>query len=260
MRVWWRPIAVTHQVASSGSAPTAAIRLCEVAASAPGQPTTMLIRSGEGRTPRRANSSAASMCPISKASISSGMPSSAARAAMPSVSCGSVGKRSRPKFSEPVSMPLMSGRASRPVERCSIVMPMAPPVETIVTMSQACADLVDGRREQLGRGARGAVGLTHVQVRDRGAGRVAGGDVGRDLLRRVRHRRVVLARHLGAGRGDDDDDGVLRPAEVAVAVHRPGARRRLAGQCEAERRWSISRNVTVVFGSSSPVPQSRMTP
>ena len=137
MRVWWRPIAVTHQVASSGSAPTAAIRLCEVAASAPGQPTTMLIRSGDGRTPRRAKSSAASMCPISKASISSGMPSSAARAAMPSVSCGSVGKRSRPKFSEPVSMPLMSGRASRPVERCSIVMPMAPPVETIVTMSQA---------------------------------------------------------------------------------------------------------------------------
>ena len=34
-------------------------------------------------------------------------------------------------------MPLMSGRASSPVERSSIVMPMAPPVETIVTMSQA---------------------------------------------------------------------------------------------------------------------------
>ena len=77
------------------------------------------------------------MCPISNASISRGMPSSAARAAMPSVSCGSVGKRSRPKLSEPVSMPLMSGRASSPVERSSIVMPMAPPVETIVTMSQA---------------------------------------------------------------------------------------------------------------------------
>ena len=231
MRVWWRPIAVTHQVASSGSAPTAAIRLCEVAASAPGQPTTMLIRSGDGRTPRRAKSSAASMCPISKASISSGMPSSAARAAMPSVSCGSVGKRSRPKFSEPVSMPLMSGRASRPVERCSIVMPMAPPVETIVTMSQASRIWSMAAVNSSADGARRAVGLAHVQVRDRGAGRVAGGDVGRDLLRRVRHRRVVLARHLGAGRGDDDDDGVLRPAEVAVAIHRPA----LGGDCRPVR-------------------------
>ena len=162
------------------------------------------------------------MCPISKASTSSGMPSSAARAAMPSVSCGSVGKRSRPKLSEPVSMPLMSGRASRPVERSSIVMPIAPPVETIVTMSQAARIPSTVCRNSSALRARRAVVLAHVQVRDRGARLAAGRDVGRDLGRRVRHGRVVLARHLGAGRGDDDDDGVLRPAEIALAVHRPG--------------------------------------
>ena len=132
------------------------------------------------------------MCPISKASISSGMPSSAARAAMPSVSCGSVGKRSRPKFSEPVSMPLMSGRASRPVERSSIVMPMAPPVETIVTMSQASRIWSIAALNS----SADALGVPSASRTCRCAtaapGGVAGGDVGRDLLGRVRHGRVVL--------------------------------------------------------------------
>lgn len=44
-------------------------------------------------------------------------------------------KVSSPKFIEPDSTPERSGCASRPVVRCSIVMSLAPPVETIVTRS-----------------------------------------------------------------------------------------------------------------------------
>ena len=42
---------------------------------------------------------------------------------------------SSPKFIEPVSTPAMSGAASRPAIRSSIDIQTAPPVETIVTMS-----------------------------------------------------------------------------------------------------------------------------
>ena len=42
---------------------------------------------------------------------------------------------SSPKFIEPDSTPEISGFACRPVTRSSIVMSLAPPVETIVSMS-----------------------------------------------------------------------------------------------------------------------------
>ena len=44
-------------------------------------------------------------------------------------------KVSSPKFIEPDSTPEMSGFASSPVVRSSIVMSLAPPVETIVSRS-----------------------------------------------------------------------------------------------------------------------------
>ena len=49
---------------------------------------------------------------------------------------GGVMKVSSPKFIEPDSTPEMSGFASRPVVRSSIVMSLAPPVETIVSSSE----------------------------------------------------------------------------------------------------------------------------
>ena len=45
-------------------------------------------------------------------------------------------KVSSPKFIEPDSTPEMSGFASRPVVRSSIVMSLAPPVETMVRISE----------------------------------------------------------------------------------------------------------------------------
>ena len=55
---------------------------------------------------------------------------------MPRPAGGGVMKVSSPKFIEPDSTPEMSGRASRPVVRSSIVMSLAPPVETIVSSSE----------------------------------------------------------------------------------------------------------------------------
>ena len=60
------------------------------------------------------------------------MPSSCARLAIPRPAGGGVMKVSSPKFIEPDSTPEMSGFASRPVVRSSIVMSFEPPVETIV--------------------------------------------------------------------------------------------------------------------------------
>ena len=114
---------------------------------------------------------------------------------------GGVMKVSSPKFIEPDSTPEMSGFASRPVVRSSIVMSLAPPVETIVSRSRAGADPLDHVLEQLGAPAGRAVVLAHVQVHDGGAG-AAGLDarVG-DLLGRVGDVRVVLAEDVGPGDG-----------------------------------------------------------
>ena len=54
---------------------------------------------------------------------------------IPRPAAGGVMKVSSPKFIEPDSTPEMSGCASRPVVRSSIVMSLLPPVETIVSSS-----------------------------------------------------------------------------------------------------------------------------
>ena len=166
MRVWWRPIAVTHQVASSGSAPTAAIRLCEVAASAPGQPTTMLIRSGEGRTPRR--------CEVER------------RVDVPDLEGLDLERDAELGGARRDALGLVRQRreeVAAEVERARLdAAHVGPRLEAGRALLDrhahgaagrdhrddvaGVADLVDRRLEQLGRGARRAVGLAHVQVRD----------------------------------------------------------------------------------------------
>ena len=54
---------------------------------------------------------------------------------IPRPAAGGVMNVSSPKFIEPDSTPEMSGAASRPVVRSSIVMSLLPPVETIVSRS-----------------------------------------------------------------------------------------------------------------------------
>ncbi len=88
---------------------------------------------------------------------------------IPRAAGGGVMNVSSPKFIEPDSTPDRSGPASRPVVRCSIVMSLAPPVETIVISSLPVADPRHHVLEQLRAPARGAVVLAHVQVDDRRA-------------------------------------------------------------------------------------------
>ena len=78
-------------------------------------------------------------------------------------------KVSSPKFIEPDSTPEMSGFASSPVVRSSIVMSLAPPVETIVSTSQPARIRSIASTNSSGPAARGAVVLAHVQVGDRRA-------------------------------------------------------------------------------------------
>ena len=102
----------------------------------PGTPKTRLIRSGGGRIPCSSQRTALTTWPTSKASTSSAIPASVARSMIPRPAGGGVMKVSSPKFIEPDSTPEMSGFASRPVVRSSIVMSLAPPVETIVSRSE----------------------------------------------------------------------------------------------------------------------------
>ncbi len=130
---------VTVQNASGGSGRSIASSASGVASMPPGTPKTRLIRSGAGITPCSSQRTALMTWPTSKTSTSSAIPCSSARAAIPRPAGGGVMKVSSPKFIEPDSTPEMSGDASSPVVRSSIVMSLLPPVDTIVRRSGAPA-------------------------------------------------------------------------------------------------------------------------
>ena len=164
----------------------------------PGTPKTRLIRSGGGRIPSSSQRTALTTWPTSKASTSSAIPASVARSMIPRPAGGGVMKVSSPKFIEPDSTPEMSGFASRPVVRSSIVMSLAPPVETIVSRSLPARIRSITSLNSSGRPLGRAVVLAHVQVDDGRPGRARLDARVGDLLGRVRDVRVVLAEHVGA--------------------------------------------------------------
>ena len=127
---------VTVQKASAGSGRSIASSASGLASMPPGTPKTRLIRSGSGSSPCSSQRTALTTWPTSKHSTSSAIPIESARSTMPRPAGGGVMKVSSPKFIEPDSTPEMSGCASRPVVRSSIVMSLAPPVETIVSSSE----------------------------------------------------------------------------------------------------------------------------
>ena len=128
---------VTVQKISGGSGRSIASSASGDASIPPGTPKTRLIRIGAGTIPCSSQRTALTTWPTSKTSTSRAIPASVARAAIPRPAGGGVMKVSSPKFIEPDSTPEMSGFASRPVVRSSIVMSLLPPVETIVSRSGA---------------------------------------------------------------------------------------------------------------------------
>ncbi len=127
---------VTVQNVSGGSGRSIASSASGEASIPPGTPKTRLIRIGGSRIPSSSHCTALTTWPTSKHSTSSAIPLEVARSTIPRPAGGGVMKVSSPKFIEPDSTPEMSGFASSPVVRSSIVMSLAPPVETIVSTSQ----------------------------------------------------------------------------------------------------------------------------
>ena len=191
----------------------------------PGTPKTRLIRIGGGRMPSSSQRTALTTWPTSKASTSSAIPASVARSMIPRPAGGGVMKVSSPKFIEPDSTPEMSGFASRPVVRSSIVMSLAPPVETIVSTSQPArirsitSTNSSGRPLGVPSSSRTCRWATVAPAAARLDRRVG------DLLGRVRDVRVVLAEHVGAGDRDGEHDRVAVPAHLADLLRAPSEAR-----------------------------------
>ena len=157
---------VTVQNVPDGSGRIIAARASGEASIPPGTPKTRLMRSGGGRMPSSSQRIALTTWPTSNASTSSAMPACVARSMIPRPAAGGVMNVSSPKFIEPDSTPEMSGCASRPVVRSSIVMSLLPPVETMVSSSLPARMRSITSLNSSGPAARRAVVLAHVQVDD----------------------------------------------------------------------------------------------
>ena len=200
----------------------------------PGTPKTRLMRSGGGSTPSSSQRTALTTWPTSKASTSSAMPAFVAFSMIPRPAGGGVMKVSSPKFIDPDSTPEMSGLASRPVVRSSIVMSLAPPVETIVSSSEPLRMRSITSTNSSGRPL-GVPSSSRTCRWTTVAPALAGVDrVGGDLLGRVGDVGIVLAEDVGAGDGDREDDGVAVPGHQAspsaAKAARSGALERISSR------------------------------
>ena len=120
-------------------------------------------------------------------------------------------KVSSPKFIDPDSTPEMSGFASSPVVRSSIVMSLEPPVETIVRISLPARIRSITSTNSSGPAAR--VPSSSRTWRWATVAPAAAAPIAESAISfgRVGDVRVVLAEDVGAGDRAGDDDRVLVP-------------------------------------------------
>ena len=171
-----------------------------------GTPNTRLIRIGEGSTPSESQRTALTTWPTSNASTSSPMPACVARSMIPRAAVGGVMNVSSPKFIDPDSTPERSGLASNPVVRCSIVMSLAPPVETIVIRS-----LPSRMRDTTSLNSSGRPVGVPSSSRTCRCTTVAPACAAAMLRRRVGDIGGVGPEHVGPGDGNGQDDRLAVP-------------------------------------------------